>query len=231
MSQTLLSVRPLAPAEIPPEEVILSSAKSLLESTRSWKEGKSLYNNTVRTFSSKPANGSGEVPWHCRVSMHHPEQATFDEFWSKLGENKAENEMKYVHNIKKVQLIKGMSPTMSIWTLYYTFGPVVSPRVFTVLQVKELSEESPRRGIIVSIPIDLSSPSDKELARLEEKGVRGRYCSVEQILELPEEGKVEWRMAASSSPGGLIPQWLAELSMASTLSEDVPNFLQFLRKS
>lgn len=227
-----LTVRPLTPAEIPSEQVILDLAKTLLESTPSWKQGKSFCKNTVHTYSRpKPANGNGELAWYCRVSVHPPEQATFDQFWSKLGENKAENEMQYMHLIKKVQLIKEISPTMSIWTLYYTFGPVVSPRVFTVLQVKELSEETPRRGIVVSIPIDLSSPGDKDLARLEEKGVRARYCSVEQLLELPEEGKVEWRMATSSTPGGLIPQWLAESTMASTISEDVPKFFQFLRKA
>lgn len=54
--------------------------------------------------------------------------------------------------------------------------------------------------IITSIPIDLSSPGDEELAKLEEKGVKAKYASVEQILELPD-GKVEWKMATSSSPG------------------------------
>ena len=61
--------------------------------------------------------------------------------------------------------------------------------------------------IIVSVPIDLSSPEDEDLATLEEKGVKGRYASVERILELPGD-KVEWRMALSSSPGGLIPEFI-----------------------
>jgi len=233
MSQSFsLSVRALKPAEIPPEEVILKSAKAIIESSHSWKKGKSFHNKTVKTFSHpKPVpNVNGEAGWYCRISTHTPEEATFDEFWSKLGENKAENELQYIDDIKKVKLIKAISPTMSIWTLYYDFGPIVSSRVFTVLQVKEYTAEAPRRGIIASIPIDLSSPGDKDLAKLEEKGVKARYSSVEQILELPD-GKVEWRMATSSTPGGTIPQILAEATMPSKIAEDVPLFLKFLRKS
>ena len=64
--------------------------------------------------------------------------------------------------------------------------------------------------IIVSIPIDLSA--DEELAKIEEKGTKGRYVSVERLLEL-EDGKVEWRMATSSIPGGSIPSFVSESSM------------------
>lgn len=61
-------------------------------------------------------------------------------------------------------------------------------------------------SIIVSIPIDLTGD---ELAKLEEKGVKGRYVSVERIMEL-EDGNIEWRMATSSTPGGSIPSMFVE---------------------
>jgi Protein of unknown function (DUF3074) len=70
-------------------------------------------------------------------------------------------------------------------------------------------------SLFISIPIDLTS--DPELAKLEEKGVKGRYVSVESIKELPS-GNTEWRMATSSSPGGRIPTFVAESSMASSIS-------------
>ena len=41
--------------------------------------------------------------------------------------------------------------------------------------------------------------------------------SVERLQEL-DNGKVEWRMATSSTPGGNIPQFVADSSMASTIS-------------
>jgi Protein of unknown function (DUF3074) len=70
-------------------------------------------------------------------------------------------------------------------------------------------------SIFISIPVDLSS--DPELANLEEKGVKGRYVSVERITELPN-GKTEWRMATSSSPGGRIPALVVDKTMPGTIS-------------
>ena len=68
----------------------------------------------------------------------------------------------------------------------------------------------------MSIPVDLSE--DAELAKMEEKGVKGRYVSVELLQEL-DNGKVEWRMATSSTPGGNIPSFVAESTMASTIAK------------
>ena len=70
-------------------------------------------------------------------------------------------------------------------------------------------------SIFVSIPVDLSS--DPELAKLEEKGVKGRYVSVESINEL-SSGNTEWRMATSSSPGGHIPAFIVTNTMARSIS-------------
>ena len=67
----------------------------------------------------------------------------------------------------------------------------------------------------IQIPVDLSE--DAELAKKEEKGVKGRYVSVERLAEL-ENGKVEWRMATSSSPGGSLPSFLVESTMAGQIA-------------
>lgn len=71
--------------------------------------------------------------------------------------------------------------------------------------------------MIVSLPIDLSGPEDKKLAALEPEGVRGRYVSVETITEL-DNGRTEWRMATSSTPGGIIPSFVVESSMDSKIA-------------
>ncbi|KAH9948969.1 hypothetical protein B0H21DRAFT_730952 [Amylocystis lapponica] len=222
MSDYQLSIAPLKITDIPSEESIVALGNALLDSTTSWKQGKSFQKNTVKTLSRHKGPEDG-APWHCRVSEHTAQDATFDEFWSKLGVDKAENEKQYIPNIKKVTLVKQLSPTQSVWTLYYTFPPPVSPRVFTVVQTTHLDETTPRSGIIVSIPVDLTGD---DLAKLEEKGVKGRYVSVERLKEL-EGGKVEWRMATSSTPGGKIPTFLAESSMDSTISQDVTHFLHW----
>ncbi|PCH37857.1 hypothetical protein WOLCODRAFT_135882 [Wolfiporia cocos MD-104 SS10] len=218
-----LTITPVKISEIPAEETIISLGQALLDSTPSWKPGKTFQKGTVKTY-SRPKGANDGAPWHCRVSEHTPEDATFDEFWSKLGVNKAENEKQYIPDIKKVTLIKQISETQSVWSLYYTFPPPVSPRVFTVVQTTYVDTASPRTGIIVSMPVDLSS--DTELAKLEEKGVKGRYVSVERLKEI-EGGKAEWRMATSSTPGGKIPAFIAESTMDSTISQDVTHFLHW----
>ncbi|KAF8275059.1 hypothetical protein EI94DRAFT_1712287 [Lactarius quietus] len=134
---------------------------------------------------------------------------------------------RYMDVVKKATLIKKISATQEIWSSYYEFPSFgVSPRVFTVLQVTHYEPSSPRTGVFISIPVDLTSEPD--LAKLEESGVKGRYVSVECLTELPS-GKTEWRMATSSSPGGRIPSFLVDNTMASTISADVPHFLKWFQ--
>jgi len=143
---------------------------------------------------------------------------------------------RFVPEIKSAVLVKEISPTQSIWTLHYHLTPPISDRIFTVLQTIHLEggeNGTPREGWVFSVPIDLSE--DSELKVKEEKGVKGRYCSVELIKEGPE-GVVEWtyvslfswlkgwvnadivfRMATSSTPGGSIPSFIAERSMPSQI--------------
>ncbi|KAG1891353.1 hypothetical protein F4604DRAFT_1876468 [Suillus subluteus] len=184
--------------------LFLALGRQVLESTESWKVGKTFSKGTVQALSRAKGPGDG-APWHCRISKHTTEDATFDEF---------------VSAIKKVTLVKRISETQSIWTMYYTFPPPVSPRVFTVLQTIHFYESTPRIGLVVSIP------GDEDLAKLEEKGTKGRYVSVERLLEL-DDGTVEWRMATSSTPGGSIPNFITESSMPGQISADVPHFLKW----
>ncbi|KIK31149.1 hypothetical protein PISMIDRAFT_670132 [Pisolithus microcarpus 441] len=133
--------------DIPPESAIIALGNELLVATESWKKGKTFAKGKVLTLHRPPGNGN-ESSWYCRVSQHDKEDATFDEFWSKLGVNKAENEKQFVSAIKQVAEVKRISATQSIWTLYYTYPPPVSPRVFTVLQTTYLSSAAPRSGYV-----------------------------------------------------------------------------------
>ncbi|KAI0062309.1 hypothetical protein BV25DRAFT_668991 [Artomyces pyxidatus] len=215
---------PLKPTDLPSDDAVLAASRELLASTESWKRGKAYQKNKVNTMSRPKGPGDG-ASWFARVSEHTAEDATFDEFWSKLGHNHSVNETEYIADVKKATLIKQISPTQAIWSMYYEFGSFgVSSRVFTVLQTTYLDESSPRTGIFTCIPVDVTG--DPEMAKLEEGAVKGHYCSVEQIKELPD-GNVEWRMATTSSPGGRIPTFLVDSTMASTISADVPHFLNW----
>ncbi|KAG5644221.1 hypothetical protein DXG03_008816 [Asterophora parasitica] len=235
-----LSLPPLNASDIPPQQTIITAGRRLIDSTStsSWKQGKTY--GSVKTLSRpKTKNGKGDEAetWHCRVSTHAPEEATFDAMWAGLAQNKAVNEKAYVYlsslasfipELTSTSKVASISPTAEIWTLGYTFPWPVSPRVFTVLQVVHLDEEK-REGIIVSIPIVPST---------ETKGaVRGRYVSVETLREVEVENGVggqkktvtEWRMATASTTGGLIPVFVAEASLPGKISEDVPRFLEWLK--
>jgi len=91
----LLNGLPLKPSEVPSEDAILAAGKEILAASDSWKQGKT-YQKVVKTctYSPSPKGGDGGTKWACRVSEHTHEDGTFDDFWSGLGTNKAENEMR-----------------------------------------------------------------------------------------------------------------------------------------
>ncbi|THV06533.1 hypothetical protein K435DRAFT_711352 [Dendrothele bispora CBS 962.96] len=221
----LTTLSPLKPSDIPPEEAIIASGKKILDASESWRQGKT-YHGIVKTFSRPKGPGDGGG-WHCRVSEHKPSEASFDQMWGKLGKDNALSEVQFIPDLKIATKIKDISSTASIWSLTFKLSFPFSPRVYTVLQVVHYKDELPRSGIVVSVPIDLSSPSDIELAQLEGQGVQGRYVVVERIMEM-ENGNTEWRMATTGTAGGNIPQIFVEQTMASQVSEDVPNFMRWL---
>jgi len=77
--------------EIPSEGSIIAEGKVLIESTTSWKVGKTFF-DVVKTSSRGKLQGDG-APWHCRISEHTPADITFHQLWDKLSYNKAENEL------------------------------------------------------------------------------------------------------------------------------------------
>lgn len=81
--------------ELPDDAAILAAGKALIDSTPSWKAGKT-YHKIVKTF-HRPKHAEDGAPWHCRVSEHPASEATFDQIWSKLGADKALHEKEYGH--------------------------------------------------------------------------------------------------------------------------------------
>lgn len=67
---------------------------------------------------------------------------------------------RFIPDLKKIKLVKSLSPNTEIWTLYYELGPILKPRVFTVLQVKQLTEvDSRREGYVPILFPSLSHPA------------------------------------------------------------------------
>ncbi|KAH8117379.1 hypothetical protein DFH11DRAFT_1851714 [Phellopilus nigrolimitatus] len=226
-----LNATPIKFGDIPLEEQILQAGRELADASLKWRHSKDYCKGIVKAY-THPKDADDEEPWFARVSVHAPDEVSFDEFWFGLGNNKPEHEMKrvsvslFVHTVDQVVLLKRLSEQAAIWNLHYKFAPPVSNRTFTVLQVIHLDTSGSRKtGLIVSIPIDVSTDADMSKAEL--KGARGRYTSVERLQEL-EDGKTEWRMATSSTPGGSIPSFIVQATAPGQIAQDVPLFLKWL---
>lgn len=150
-----LSSRAIRLEDRPPESAIISLGRDILDSTGSWTEGRRYANGKILTL-RRPKKRDDPESWYCRVSKHGPDDATFDEFWSKLGENKVENERQYITAIKKAVLVKQISATQSVWSMHYTYPFPVSPRIFTVLLTTHI-EKGPRRSGYVLALLNVSS--------------------------------------------------------------------------
>ncbi|KAG9026628.1 hypothetical protein FRB95_008655 [Tulasnella sp. JGI-2019a] len=250
MSYTLALANPAIPESIPSSSDVILAARALIESDleTEWKKGKlfpvklsSGSTRDVQTFSRKV--GDARETWFMRISEHDVTQdGTFDEFWNGLGVDHAQHEAQYIPEIVNASLLKTVEPNVSeVWSLHYNLGPMLSPRTFTIVLMTKLSEASSfpplREGLVVSIPFNTSS--DQNLSELEGQwgeggkgkvGVKGKYAAVEWIRELGN-GKVEWRMATTSIPGGMIPGFLATGAIPGAISKDVKHFLEWMAKS
>ena len=78
---------------LPSEEAIIAAAQRLIQTTSTWKPGKT-YHKTVKTYhrGKLPEDGA---PWHCRVSEHNAKDGSFDLLWEKLGTVKEAHEKEY----------------------------------------------------------------------------------------------------------------------------------------
>ncbi|KAF8804065.1 hypothetical protein BYT27DRAFT_7170533 [Phlegmacium glaucopus] len=215
----IFSLKPIKPDSIPSDEAFISDSKTLLDASVSWQAGR-VYQG-VNTFQQRQHTEEAGTThlWYTLVSVLHKDEISFKGLWSKMGIDKICKQRRYLPAISKVTRVKYISESQSIWTVLYTPSSPFSPRIYTVLQASWLLEYShKRRGIIVTIPIDLSSKSTRNLAELEEKGVRGLYVCVEHIQEMAGD-IIEWRRVACLDPGGFIPKFMAQKSILNKLIE------------
>ncbi|KDR72990.1 hypothetical protein GALMADRAFT_744127 [Galerina marginata CBS 339.88] len=213
------SLTPNRPSQIPSDDILIKNAQTLLEATLTWQAGKTYQG--VKTFVHLEYDQVAKTSytWHCIVSEHHKDEVSFHRLWSKLGRNKAWNRRSYGTGVAKVTRVKYISEWQGIWTMLYNHPPPMSRRVYTVYQASWLLEYSHRRrGIMITLPINLLSQSSSDLAELEDKGVKGRYVGVEHLQEM-EGNLVEWRRVSCMDPGGLIPKFWIQKNAKKRLVE------------
>ncbi|KAJ1302529.1 hypothetical protein OPQ81_002846 [Rhizoctonia solani] len=213
---------PVTHNNIPPLKVLLESANALLASTVRWPPGKTYYDGLVQTFSHKEPSGPN---WHGRISYHPIDQGTFHEFWEVIGTRHCQAQEEYVPElVSTAHLEPYLDGDYNGWTYHYSYSPPVSPRTFTVLLATSLDDKPPREGWVINIPFDVGD--NEGLKALEEKGVRGRFTSVDRLLEV--DGKVEWMAVMMYQIGGSIPNFISERGMPRQLAERVAQVVDYI---
>lgn len=100
---------------------------------------------------------------------------------------------RYFHELTDCKLVKKLSDSQEIWTLYYSLRPPAADRVFTIVVTTHTEKDEKtglRSGYVMSFPVDVTS--DPELAAIEFTATKGYYASIERVKEL-EDGGVNWR--------------------------------------
>ncbi|KAK4331653.1 DUF3074 domain-containing protein [Rhodotorula toruloides] len=190
-----------------------------------WAAGKTFQTGgpaPVHTYSTRsaaqPPPGSGETEglrWHARKSVHRGESApSYEAFERGLLRDHSVNEAKYIESCTEARKIKTTKPFLPATAT----SPSSSSRLRFLLDPRTL-----RSFMVISLPVE--HPAEKGY-------VRGRYVSVEHVQKLDEAegGGIEWVMAVSSSAGGMVPRIISEKVMPSKISEDVPSFIEWVRK-
>ncbi|GAA6045970.1 hypothetical protein NBRC10513_005369 [Rhodotorula toruloides] len=220
-----------------------------------WAAGKTFQTGgpaPVHTYSTRsaaqPPPGSGETEglrWHARKSVHRGESApSYEAFERGLLRDHSVNEAKYIESCTEARKIKVINEgelegAFLLLLFAKVFADVAyhqafpaSNRDFTFLLLTTPLPPRPsasdsartlRSFMVISLPVE--HPAEKGY-------VRGRYVSVEHVQKLDEAegGGIEWVMAVSSSAGGMVPRIISEKVMPSKISEDVPSFIEWVRK-
>ncbi|PPQ66693.1 hypothetical protein CVT26_009553 [Gymnopilus dilepis] len=215
--------------DIPPENELLSDAQTVLDASLDWTLRKA-YPNGKAYFHLEFDSGKKKThTWHCVVTELHRDEVSFGQLWAKLGRNKAYNQRRYVAGIDKVTRVKYISESQSIWTTLFIHPPPMSPRVYTSHHSRATNLPI-RKRIVVTLPIDLSSKTAGELSELEEKGIKGRYVSIEHIREIDGD-LLEWRQIVGVDARGLIPKFWVHRKMGKNLLQEFSACVEWLKNS
>lgn len=149
-----------------------------------------------------------------------------------LKDTHTEFEKQYVHEVhdytlQPVELKNDDYETHSyLAKVYYQFPFPLSKRVFyEVVHIVKARDDS--WGYVISLPV---APGVTKVTASDRQLTTGTYVSLERFVYDKEKGSLKWSMCTSSSPGGMVPDWLTKRSVGGAVAKDVPNFLNWSEK-
>jgi len=100
-------------------------------------------------------------------------------------------------------------------------------RTFPVVQVAAVLAGAPE-FLVISIPLtDFNKSPYCEYAR-DKSLVMAAYASIERVRLLPSNDEVEWIMATASDAGGVLPQWMQNMTVPGLVAKDVDMFMAWM---
>ncbi|CAH2350011.1 hypothetical protein CLIB1423_01S00408 [[Candida] railenensis] len=242
---------PLSDLEVDPQ-LVLKDAISVIDSVPSWSPGSTysykLKNKQksaidVATFSTKLY---GNVHWSARntnlgKTFSADQLQNFKSYFDKylIGSFDLESasththyEKEYIHEIESIRVEpvslgteyivpKGFECfAYTIQAIYKLQFPLKRRNFFELVLVYKSDTVS----YVVSIPIQ--PKLFKEPNYSDSYAILAKYTSIEKV-EYNSDSSIKWTMCTCSSPGGNIPDFVANLSMNKVISRDVPSFLDW----
>ena len=242
---------PLSDLKVDPQSV-LKDAVSIVDLVLSWSPGRTysykLKNKDksaieVATFSTKLYEN---VHWSARntnlgKAFSADQLQKFKSYFDKylIGSSDLKSslththyEKEYIHEIESVR-VESVSLSeeynvpegfeyfaYTIQAIYKLQFPLKRRNFFELV----LIYKSDTVSYVVSIPINPQLFKEPNYA--DSYAILAKYTSIEKV-EYNPDSSIKWTMCTCSSPGGNIPDFIANLSINKVISQDVPSFLDW----
>lgn len=254
MTVSPFSSAPLANLSIDPQ-LVLDEAISIIDQVPKWSQGKTFSYTLkteqksklqVSTFSKKLYEN---IHWSARSTtfgstFNEDQILNFKRYFEKylLGSFDLESllshthyEKEYIHSIEDIKvepvsfqnefkLPEGFEffayTTQAIYKLQF---PLKRRNFFELVLIYKSSD----LFYVISLPIE--PKLFKQPNYSDSYAILAKYVSIEKV-EYGSDSKIQWTMCTCSSPGGNIPDFLANMSISKVISEDVPSFLDWAAK-
>ncbi|KAM0748360.1 hypothetical protein T439DRAFT_328339 [Meredithblackwellia eburnea MCA 4105] len=171
------------------------------------------------------------VKWHARCSSHEGQGSRWEQWKEALLKNFPKRQLDYVDGCTEARRLQVLEEgLLEVWQITHSLRWPRSERDYVILVLTlDTSPTTKEQGDHKSFRI-VAFPAEHPDAPVRPGVLRGTFGSVDHVsIKDPNEPLI-WRSAVAWNNGGGTPQAIVNLSSASTLAEQVPRFLNGLRR-